>query len=184
MYGDMLIHVKSLRFALRQAGIILRDDATPVRLLLFRPPSCRHLSAATRRRRRCTTSFRLTLERQLERDHRRNHHHGEVPARRGRATSISISRRCRWRTGMTVQSVRRGGPIDVPGPASDNIPFTHANNRLHLILPPQIKAGRNSRSPSAIAARRLPACASATTCTASARSSARTGRTWFATGCR
>ena len=50
-------------------------------------------------------------------------------------TSLSLA------TGMTVQSVRRGGPIDVPGPASDNIPFTHANNRLHLILPPQTQAG-------------------------------------------
>ena len=44
-------------------------------------------------------------------------------------------------TGMTVQSVRRGGPIDVPGPPSDNIVFTHANNRLHLVLPPLSKAG-------------------------------------------
>ncbi|MEO7132828.1 MAG: M1 family metallopeptidase [Vicinamibacterales bacterium] len=50
-------------------------------------------------------------------------------------TSMSLA------TGMTVQSVRRGRPIDVPGPASDNIPFTHANNRLHLILPQQIEAG-------------------------------------------
>src|SRR5690349_16245036 len=32
--------------------------------------------------------------------------------------------------GMTVQSVRRGGPIDVPGPASDAIIFTHTNNQL------------------------------------------------------
>jgi aminopeptidase N len=45
-------------------------------------------------------------------------------------------------TGMTVQSVRRGGPIDTPGPASDNLPFTHANNRLHLALPPFSKAGQ------------------------------------------
>ena len=54
-------------------------------------------------------------------------------------TSLSLA------TGMTVQSVRRGGPIDVPGPASDNIAFTHANNRLHLVLPPQIAGRRNSR---------------------------------------
>ena len=45
-------------------------------------------------------------------------------------------------TGMTVQSVRRGGPIDTPGPASDNIVFTHADNRLRLVLPPQSKAGQ------------------------------------------
>jgi aminopeptidase N len=44
-------------------------------------------------------------------------------------------------TGMTVQSVRRGGPIDVPGPASDNIAFTHLSNRLHLVLPPASQAG-------------------------------------------
>ena len=50
-------------------------------------------------------------------------------------TSLSLA------TGMTVQSARRGGPIDVPGPASDNILFTHANNRLRLILPQQMKAG-------------------------------------------
>ena len=51
-------------------------------------------------------------------------------------TSMSVA------TGMTVQSVRRGGPIDVPGPPSDNIVFTHANNRLHLVLPPLTKAGQ------------------------------------------
>jgi aminopeptidase N len=45
-------------------------------------------------------------------------------------TSVSVA------SGMTVQSVRRGGPIDIPGPASDNLPFTHANNRLHILLPP------------------------------------------------
>jgi aminopeptidase N len=39
-------------------------------------------------------------------------------------------------SGMTVQSVRRGGPIDMPGPASDNLSFTHLNNRLHVVLPP------------------------------------------------
>jgi aminopeptidase N len=45
-------------------------------------------------------------------------------------------------TGMTVQSVRRGGPIDIPGPPSDNIVFTHLSNRLHLVLPPASKAGQ------------------------------------------
>ena len=50
-------------------------------------------------------------------------------------TSLSLT------TGMTVQSVRRGGPIDVPGPASDNIAFTHLNNRLHLTLPQQTRTG-------------------------------------------
>ncbi len=45
-------------------------------------------------------------------------------------------------TGMTVQSVRRGGPIDVPGPPSDNIVFDHSKDRLHLVLPPQSKAGQ------------------------------------------
>ncbi len=45
-------------------------------------------------------------------------------------------------TGMTVQSVRRGGPIEVPGPPSDNIVFTHANHRLHLVLPPLSQAGQ------------------------------------------
>jgi aminopeptidase N len=44
--------------------------------------------------------------------------------------------------GMTVQSVRRGGPIDIPGPPSDAIMFTHADNRLRLVLPPQSKAGQ------------------------------------------
>lgn len=43
--------------------------------------------------------------------------------------------------GMTVQSVRKGGPIDTPGPADDNIVFMHADNRLRLVLPPQSKAG-------------------------------------------
>ena len=51
-------------------------------------------------------------------------------------TSLSVA------TGMTVQSVRRGGPIDIPGSASDNIGFSHLNNRLHLVLPPQSKAGQ------------------------------------------
>ena len=50
-------------------------------------------------------------------------------------TSVTLA------TGMTVQSVRRGGPIDVPGRPSDNIVFTHANDRLHVVLPPQSKAG-------------------------------------------
>jgi aminopeptidase N len=44
--------------------------------------------------------------------------------------------------GMTVQSVRKGGPIDTPGPASDNIVFTHADHRLRLVLPPQSRAGQ------------------------------------------
>jgi aminopeptidase N len=44
-------------------------------------------------------------------------------------------------TGMTVQSVRRGGPLEIPGPAGDNIVFSHAGNRLRLVLPPQSKAG-------------------------------------------
>ena len=44
--------------------------------------------------------------------------------------------------GMSVQSVRRGGPTDLPGPAADNIVFTHLDNRLRLVLPPQSKAGR------------------------------------------
>jgi aminopeptidase N len=43
--------------------------------------------------------------------------------------------------GMAVQSVRRGGPIDTPGPASDNLMFTHADSRLRLVLPPLSKAG-------------------------------------------
>src|SRR6187431_2775179 len=37
-------------------------------------------------------------------------------------TSLSIA------SGMTVQSVRRGGPIETPGPASDNLTFTHHAN--------------------------------------------------------
>ena len=44
--------------------------------------------------------------------------------------------------GMTVQSVRKGGPIDTPGPAADNIVFMHIDNRLRLVLPPQSKAGQ------------------------------------------
>src|SRR5215207_4694283 len=32
--------------------------------------------------------------------------------------------------GMSVQSVRRGGPTDIPGAAADNIVFTHLDNRL------------------------------------------------------
>ena len=51
-------------------------------------------------------------------------------------TSINVA------TGMTVQSVRRGGPIDVPGPLSDNILFTHTANRLHLVLPQASKTGQ------------------------------------------
>ena len=50
-------------------------------------------------------------------------------------TSLSVA------SGMTVQSVRRGGPIETPGPASDNLSFTHMNNRLHIMMPPLSKAG-------------------------------------------
>lgn len=45
-------------------------------------------------------------------------------------------------TGMTVQSVRRGPPTDMPGPASDAILFTHSENRLRLVLPPEGRAGQ------------------------------------------
>jgi aminopeptidase N len=45
-------------------------------------------------------------------------------------------------SGMIVQSVRRGGPLDVPGSAADNLVFTHSANRLHLVLPPASKAGQ------------------------------------------
>src|SRR5690349_15846788 len=44
--------------------------------------------------------------------------------------------------GMTVLSVRKGGPIDVPGPASDALMFTHADNRLRIVLPPLSKSGQ------------------------------------------
>lgn len=44
--------------------------------------------------------------------------------------------------GMTVQSVRRGGPIDIPGPPSDAIMFTHTDNHLRLVLPPRSTAGQ------------------------------------------
>jgi hypothetical protein len=37
--------------------------------------------------------------------------------------------------GMTVQSVRRGGAVETPGPASEAIVFSHQNNRLRLVLP-------------------------------------------------
>jgi aminopeptidase N len=43
--------------------------------------------------------------------------------------------------GMAVQSVRRGGSLDTPGPAVDNLMFTHANNQLRIVLPPQSRAG-------------------------------------------
>jgi aminopeptidase N len=43
--------------------------------------------------------------------------------------------------GMSVQSVRRGGPIETPGPAADKIVYTHTDSRLRLVLPPQSKAG-------------------------------------------
>ncbi|HEX6164862.1 MAG TPA: M1 family aminopeptidase [Vicinamibacterales bacterium] len=51
-------------------------------------------------------------------------------------TSVNVA------NGMTVQSVRRGGPIEVPGPPSDNIVFTHNSNRLHVVLPPGSRAGQ------------------------------------------
>jgi aminopeptidase N len=44
--------------------------------------------------------------------------------------------------GMTVLSVRRGGPIDIPGPPSDALMFMHRDNRLRVILPPLTKAGQ------------------------------------------
>jgi aminopeptidase N len=44
--------------------------------------------------------------------------------------------------GMTVQSVRRGEPTEIPGPASDAIIFTHTDNRLRLVLPPQSRTGQ------------------------------------------
>src|SRR4030095_13398361 len=43
-------------------------------------------------------------------------------------TSLAVA------TGMTVQSVRLGGPVEMPGPASDNLTFTHHGNRLHVVL--------------------------------------------------
>ena len=45
-------------------------------------------------------------------------------------------------TGMTVLSVRRGGPIDIPGPPSDALMFMHTDNRLHVVLPPLTKMGQ------------------------------------------
>ena len=46
-------------------------------------------------------------------------------------------------TGMTVQSVRRGGPMDIPGPASDALMFTHTSDRLRVVLPPLVaRAGQ------------------------------------------
>ncbi|HEX7283755.1 MAG TPA: M1 family metallopeptidase, partial [Vicinamibacterales bacterium] len=43
--------------------------------------------------------------------------------------------------GMTVQSVRRGGATDIPGPASDALVFSHHDNRLRLVLPTVSRAG-------------------------------------------
>lgn len=43
--------------------------------------------------------------------------------------------------GMTVQSVRRGGATDTPGPASDALIFSHQDNRLRLVLPTASRAG-------------------------------------------
>jgi aminopeptidase N len=51
-------------------------------------------------------------------------------------TSLSVA------SGMIVQSVRRGGALDIPGPASDNLPYNHSHNRLHVVLPPFSKAGQ------------------------------------------
>ena len=50
-------------------------------------------------------------------------------------TSVSAGK------GMTVQSVRRGGATETPGPALDNLVYTHANDRLRLVLPSASKAG-------------------------------------------
>jgi aminopeptidase N len=44
--------------------------------------------------------------------------------------------------GMTVQSVRRGGVTDTPGPAADAFVFSHQNHRLRLVLPAASKAGQ------------------------------------------
>ncbi|MEX2272516.1 MAG: M1 family metallopeptidase [Vicinamibacterales bacterium] len=43
--------------------------------------------------------------------------------------------------GMTVASVRRGGVTEVPGPAADALVFSHADNRLRLVLPTASRAG-------------------------------------------
>lgn len=45
-------------------------------------------------------------------------------------------------TGMTVLTVRRGGPIETPGSRLDNLAFTHTNHRLHVVLPPLSRAGQ------------------------------------------
>ena len=44
--------------------------------------------------------------------------------------------------GMTVASVRRGGAIDIPGPASDALVYTHEQNRLRIVLPVPGRAGQ------------------------------------------
>jgi len=44
--------------------------------------------------------------------------------------------------GMTVASVRRGPVTETPGPASDAIVFSHASNRLRLVLPTASRAGQ------------------------------------------
>ena len=44
--------------------------------------------------------------------------------------------------GMTVQSVRRGGATETPGAASENLVYTHANDRLRLVLPSASSAGQ------------------------------------------
>jgi len=44
--------------------------------------------------------------------------------------------------GMTVASVRRGGPIDVPGTPADAIVHTHDQDRLRLVLPAPARAGQ------------------------------------------
>ena len=44
--------------------------------------------------------------------------------------------------GMTVASVRRGGVIDTPGPASDALVFSHHNDRLRVVPPEAGRAGQ------------------------------------------
>ena len=44
--------------------------------------------------------------------------------------------------GMTVASVRRGAAMDIPGPASDALVYTHAQNRLRILLPVPGRAGQ------------------------------------------
>ena len=44
--------------------------------------------------------------------------------------------------GMTVTTVRRGGAMEIPGPRADALVFTHADNRLRLVLPAPSKTGQ------------------------------------------